>query len=256
MTSYQGGKKRIAKRIHEVIITIEQDIMNYKNNKKIDYIEPFVGMASVLYQFALDDNRDIYASDIHADLIKMWKSLQKGWKPPKKCSRKQYNILKRSPPSPTRAVIGFSACFNGNFFQGGFREQKKGVNVVKTASDNLLKMVPAIKNVIFSGPKSYDTYTPKGSLIYCDPPYKGNNLTSLFKEFNHTNFWNIMRKWSKNNIVFISEWEAPKDFVCVWSNNSVCVSSSSTIRYEDCLFVHESLYEQISEDVLDEVEEF
>ena len=41
-----------------------------------------------------------------------------------------------------------------------------------------------------------------------------------FKNFDHIQFWNVMRYWvSKNNIVFISEYTFPSDFVEVWSKN-------------------------------------
>ena len=35
-------------------------------------------------------------------------------------------------------------------------------------------------------------------------------------EFNHDEFWDIMRKWSKDNTVLISEYSAPEDFEIVW----------------------------------------
>ena len=70
-------------------------------------------------------------------------------------------------------------------------------------------------NIDFIDSSSYDTFNPEGFLIYCDPPYKGNKLgisTSYFQSFDHSYFWNVMRKWSKNNLVIISESIAPKDF--------------------------------------------
>ena len=52
-------------------------------------------------------------------------------------------------------------------------------------------------------------------LIYCDPPYKFTQGYST-GEFNHDEFWELMRKWSKHNCVFISEESAPKDFNVIW----------------------------------------
>ena len=56
-----------------------------------------------------------------------------------------------------------------------------------------------------------DVMIPKGSIIYCDPPYAG---TSEYKEgsFNHAEFWEWCRKVSKTNKIYISEYFAPKDF--------------------------------------------
>lgn len=49
----------------------------------------------------------------------------------------------------------------------------------------------------------------------CDPPYQG---TTSYKTgaFDHAEFWDWCRKMSENNIVFISEYKAPNDFICVW----------------------------------------
>lgn len=46
------------------------------------------------------------------------------------------------------------------------------------------------------------------------PPY--SSTTKYFNgEFNSEEFWDIMRNWSKDNLVFISEYVAPTDFKCV-----------------------------------------
>lgn len=49
----------------------------------------------------------------------------------------------------------------------------------------------------------------------CDPPYKG---TTLYKTgaFDHDKFWQWCRDMSKKNKVFISEYNAPIDFECIW----------------------------------------
>lgn len=57
---------------------------------------------------------------------------------------------------------------------------------------------------------------PSNSIIYCDPPYKGTTSYKTEK-FNHVKFWQWCRDKVKNgHIVFISEYNAPSDFKCVW----------------------------------------
>ncbi len=68
MTAYQGGKKRLAKKIHAVIKVIEEDLLG---NELLPYFEPFVGMASVIKEFS-DEDRELYACDANKDLICMW----------------------------------------------------------------------------------------------------------------------------------------------------------------------------------------
>ena len=52
-------------------------------------------------------------------------------------------------------------------------------------------------------------------MIFCDLPYEG---TTSYKTgaFDHDKFWQWCRDMSKNNVVFVSEYEAPDDFICVW----------------------------------------
>lgn len=53
-------------------------------------------------------------------------------------------------------------------------------------------------------------------MIYCDIPYKGTKQFSVGKNFNHDEFWQWVRDMSENNIVIVSELQAPNDFECVW----------------------------------------
>jgi len=64
----------------------------------------------------------------------------------------------------------------------------------------------------------YRNLSPIDSVIYCDPPY--NETTQYSKkivgEFVSEEFWDVIRKWSKDNIVIVSEYNAPSDFDCIW----------------------------------------
>ena len=68
-------------------------------------------------------------------------------------------------------------------------------------------------------------------------------------EFDNDNFWEVMREWSKNNKVFISETHAPDDFISIWEKQSHrSMSQSSKTRYKsesemyktENLFIHEN----------------
>lgn len=65
--------------------------------------------------------------------------------------------------------------------------------------------------------RDYKSYTPQGCVIYCDPPYEGTKKYGNAKDFDYLEFWETMRKWSRhNNIVLISELQAPDDFITIW----------------------------------------
>jgi site-specific DNA-adenine methylase len=59
---------------------------------------------------------------------------------------------------------------------------------------------------------------PKNAVVYCDPPYKGT-ASYLENNFNHNDFWEYCRKLSKTNNVYISEYDAPEDFIPILSFN-------------------------------------
>jgi DNA adenine methylase len=57
-------------------------------------------------------------------------------------------------------------------------------------------------------------------LIYCDPPYKNTTQYGATGDFDADAFWSVVRRWSMNNTVFISEYVAPDDFKCVWQHET------------------------------------
>lgn len=223
MTAYQGGKKQIGKYIYQVLLDLEHELRDGKN--PLPYFEPFCGMCGVLVHFAKDPtwSRKISACDINKDIIAMWKGLQLDWIPPSKCTRKRYDELKYSlKHSAERGFIGVVCSFGAQFFRGNFRPKSQQHDFVSAGKRGVLNAVSHMskKKVKFIKSASYDTFDPKGMLIYCDPPYRGNKVSNdTFENFDHDRFWNVMRKWSKKNIVVISEKQAPKDFISIWSRD-------------------------------------
>ena len=71
-----------------------------------------------------------------------------------------------------------------------------------------------------------------------------------YDEFDNEKFWDVMRKWSKDNYVFISETSAPDDFTPVWEKKSHrSASQSDKTRYKnkseayqiEKLYIHKDL---------------
>ena len=62
---------------------------------------------------------------------------------------------------------------------------------------------------------------PTNSIIYCDIPYQGTKQYSTSKDFKHSNFWNWCRtKAKQGHTIFVSEYNAPADFKCVWQKEA------------------------------------
>ena len=89
----------------------------------------------------------------------------------------------------------------------------------------------------------YRAHAPSQCLVYCDPPYEGTTGYKGAGVFDHSAFWETMREWSRDNIVLVSEYTAPPDFVSVAEcPKQSCLAGGhrQTARVER-LFAHESL---------------
>ena len=79
---------------------------------------------------------------------------------------------------------------------------------------------------------------PDNSCVYCDPPYKGTKGYTV--GFDHDAFWQWCREQTQQ--VYISEYNAPDDFVCVWSKNRRALMSPKGRNIEtERLFVPKRL---------------
>ena len=211
MIRYIGGKTRLARKIFNKIkeYVKEQNFSSYK--------EPFFGGGS-MSQFSAALNISRFCSDNKEDLILFYKELQKGWLPPKEISEDLYSSLKNEKPSPLRGYAGFACSFGGKWFGGYARDKTKRRNLINESYVRVVKSLPYIKDIYFKCSDYLSIPIEQGTLVYCDPPYKG--VLGYGGKFNHDLFWETCRTWSKRGAaVFVSEYEAPKDMVTIaeWS---------------------------------------
>ena len=85
-----------------------------------------------------------------------------------------------------------------------------------------------------------DVDIPIGAVVYADPPY--NNTTGYGKtKFDSSEFWDYVRELSQTNLVYISEQNAPDDFVCLWEKpftRTLDVNKDNQFKVTEKLFVH------------------
>lgn len=240
-----GSKSRIAKYICPII----QDYIDRYNIKT--YCEPFVGGANVIDKIKCETK---IGSDLNRYLIALLIRVRdnKGLyeEVPKDLydkARKAFNNGDTSDFSDWEiANIGFIASYNGRFFDGGYaktgiEKTKNGErlrNYYQESLNNLLKQAPNLKGITFKC-NDYKEIKLHNALIYCDPPYKGTKSYITDIKFNYEEFWQTMREWSKNNIVLISEQNAPKDFKCVWEHQvSRSIKANDKTKATEKLFIY------------------
>lgn len=126
------------------------------------------------------------------------------------------------------SLIGYCASYGGRYFDGGYgRDSKGGTSVYAKRIKNLKEQVPNLQNIDFSC-KDYKEYLNKGirnALFYLDPPYKGTKQYSK-QNIDYEEFYDFCRQISKNNIVVVSEYNMPNDFVCIWEKERKVLQKS------------------------------
>lgn len=230
---YMGSKNRYAKELLPIIL----------NGRECDqvYVEPFIGGANLIDKVG---GRRIGA-DVNPYLIQALTSIRDCLDElPKnniEFTEAQYATLKGSDEYKHKGYGGFAFSYGGKWL-GGWRRDGSGVrDYVAESYRNAVNQSPLLQGIELVCCSYLDLPIPANSIIYCDPPYFGT--TKYKDDFDHDPFWAWCReKVAEGHKVFVSEYTAPDDFVCVWSkqvNNSLTKDTGSKKGVE-CLFVHNS----------------
>jgi len=218
---FVGSKNRISKYIAPIL----QKCLD--NNNAAGYYEPFFGGGNMMDKIV---HKNRWGSDIHEELIWMWKYLiergEEGVKeffPDFTIEEDVYLDVrdnKSEYPKWFVGFVGFHATFGSRYFEGyarGFKADKVTRRDIPAESiRNTIKQLPRLKGVHLNCCSYKDCNTSmRNFVVYCDPPYFG---TELYKhnDIDVNFFWEWVRKLSKDNWVFVSEYVAPKDFSILW----------------------------------------
>jgi len=231
-----GSKNRISKNILPIMLDGRTD--EY-------YVEPFVGGCNMIDK--VEGKR--IGSDNNEYLISMWKGLQKDKERPYKISK---DIYSRSRTEYNKKVlnefdsfmigwIGWMGSYNGRFYDGGYSGHcvgKSERDYINEQIRNTEKQIEKIKGIYFNHCSYDELEMPNNSIIYCDIPYKGTKQYSTSKGFDHDHFWEWCRKMkSEDHKIFISEYNAPSDFKCVWEKEVTnSMNTSKTYKPIEKLF--------------------
>lgn len=232
---YMGSKNRLAKELIPIITA------NLKENQY--YVEPFVGgcnlMDKVKHPLRLGADNNKY-------LIELLKYVQNGGELPEFIDKDEYLKVKadkESYPEWYAGYVGFICSFRGLFFKsyagnGVKKLEGKDRNYQTEQRNNLLKQVPNIQGVKFECSEYDKLIIPDNSVIYCDPPYQ--DVSGYSSKFDSAKFWEWVREMdSKGHTLFISEYQAPEDFKCIWTKEVSSNLGSTGKKASEKLFIYD-----------------
>lgn len=244
---YVGSKAGIAKELVKVI--------EANSNPHAYKVECFSGGANFTQHWHPN-----VAIDINPFLQIFFEGLTAGWFTPSFMLKSDYiryrELSKITTPNQYNrdlcAMIGWAGAgcsYSGKWFGGyaGKVNTKEGVrDYMDESIRNVLAQRDQLGQMTYFRQGSYETIAQySNSTIYCDPPYAGTTGYGAFG-IDHDKFWYIVREASTKNHVFVSEYNAPDDFGCIWSSEkssslSANGKSGGNKRAIEKLFVHRSL---------------
>ena len=223
---YIGGKSRLGK---EIGLILKQ----YRKHNQ-PYIEPFIGSAGVFQHMESPK----LGSDLDEDIVSFLTALRDGWIPPKHVSEEMYNQIKNNEItcSPQlRGFVAYGCSFGGKKWGGYARGEDR--DYAYESYKSALKLQLKIKDSEFLC-CDYSELNPENALIYCDPPYKNTTDYPYLESFNHRKFWGVVRRWSENNTVIVSEYTAPEDFTSIWEKSkTTTIDKKSKVNSIEKLFM-------------------
>lgn len=162
-------------------------------------------------------------------LIAMWNALLNGWKPNPQYSKEQYIHFKSLNGDDYEiGWVGFNCSYSGKFFGGyaGITDTKEGVrDYQKEAIKNIENQLCFLENVTLSCRSFDDIEIPHNAVIYCDPPYK--DTTKYNSSFDNEKFWEWVILKSKYAFFYISEYNAPDDFIPIFQKQQTSSLSAN-----------------------------
>lgn len=216
---YVGSKARYAGELLPLILRGRTDE---------PYVEPFVGGANMIERVL---GRRI-GNDVNPYIIAMYRAIQDGWVPPNHVSERQYYHMRQFKHRYPPELVGFvgTVCAFGAQWFGAYARGKRGdndhVNYALQGKRQLLEDRHRLMGIEFHSGDYRDFPIPPGSIIYCDPPYAAVHQP-YHERFNSEAFWSWVREMAGSHRIYVSEYEAPDDFRCIWQKRTSSSQSDS-----------------------------
>lgn len=215
---YMGSKNRIAKHILPIMLA--------ERKPEQWWVEPFVGGGNMIDK--VEGKRigaDISPYVIDA-LIAIRDCALDLPKDNKEFTEEDYKELRKNDNYKYKGYAGFAFSYGAKWL-GGWSRNALNRDYVSCSYRNAINQSPLLQGVKLVNEHYENLQIPENSLIYCDPPYEG--VTKYKNGINHADFWQWCRdKVKEGHTVFVSEYNAPDDFECIWQKEIVSSLTKDT----------------------------
>ena len=200
-------------------------MLEHRGNKT--WVEPFVGGGNMIdkvdgIRFGCDSNR--YTIEA---LISIRDDINRIPKDNKEFTEAMYKELRGSDNYEFKGYASFAFSYSGKFLGGWRRDGANKRDYVNESYRNAVNQSPKLQGVRLECSLYSDIKLNEPCIIYCDPPYA--NTTKYKDDFNHDIFWQWCRDMvNDGHIVFVSEYNAPDDFKCLWEKEIVSSLTKDT----------------------------
>lgn len=205
---YLGSKRRIKKHILPIILADRQPNQLYW--------EPFVGGANTFQDVA----NPRLGSDLNPYLIALLAAVRDGWIPPTVLTEEEYKQIKANPDKYPKELVGFAGhcTFGAKWFTSFARRRNSERVDARELMGSLIKKSELLNgSSLVAGHYSQIGQTiPNNSIIYCDPPYRGEAYGYYGSKFDSDSFWQWAAEMSKHHQIFVSEFTAPNQWCVLW----------------------------------------
>lgn len=254
---YKGSKNKIAKQIIDALPSAET------------FVDVFAGGCAITHAALLSGKyKRIIANDIDVKIPMLFKDAINGNLPAnydRFVSREEFNLLKDSD-----AIVACCWSFGNNkrdylWDKDIAKSKELAFKMIKCRDEHLrydyyrqfvksfsndisglerLEMLESLKtkaDIEVSGFDFKNLDIPENAIVYCDPPYAETGGYNGV-DFDSAEFWDWAREVSKQNLLAVSEYKAPDDFVPILEITKTCqyCATNKAKKTLEKLFIHKS----------------
>ena len=251
MTAYWAGKQRIGKDLSKVMLQYI-DLFAQCGITFRGYWECFVGMGGVMRHMigplaSQFPNMQFCGTDNNVAVTNFWSAIRSGWEPPSHITPEQYQYLKdtREAKSALHAFVGYSCGFHSEYFKGCPPPERIALYLYRNHKNvRAIQPMMSLANYANRDFFAIAPYLPHGFIYYLDPPYKMSGKYDrgfMYQAgFDTDKFWRTATALAQHSLVFVSETEAPDDWVVVWEKTWNAVANEHNYQRVERLFMHQS----------------